>query len=398
MSAGLYIHIPFCSIQCGYCDFFTLQNRTDQFKPYLNSLSSELTMYSQDPRFRSLEFDTVFLGGGTPSLLDPADLSTLLDTIAGLFNIAAKSEITLEANPGLLSERQLRGFKAAGINRLSLGAQSFIRGELAFLDRDHTAADILSSIRAVRGAGFENISLDLIYGLPNQAAGEWQYNLEQAVQLEPDHISSYCLTFEPGTPLVTRVKQGKVEEPDDDVCAAMQLLALDYLCEHGYAQYEISNFARPGFESRHNLKYWNGLPYLGVGVSAHSFVLNTRFWNARNYKRYMDSLAGNSLPVVEAEVLTESQRQLERVFLGLRQRRGVSLRSFASDFGISFFERYARELAKHFSEESIDVKTGGELETGARKVEARYLAIEDGFLRLTRAGLPLCDGICAGFS
>jgi len=397
-SAGLYVHIPFCNIQCGYCDFFTLQNRKSQFQPYLNALTAELNLYADDDRFRELRFDTVFLGGGTPSLLNPTDIATLLAGVRKLFDVSPEAEITIEANPGTLDSVRLVDLKSAGVNRLSLGAQSFDAAELAFLDRDHSAADTDFCLAAARAAGYDNVSLDLIYGLPGQTISAWQDNLDAAVALAPDHLSVYCLTFEPRTPLMHRLRKGEVNKPEDASVSDMQLLTADYLEEHGYTRYEISNYAKPGFESRHNKKYWNGAPYLGVGASAHSFVAESRFWNVRNYKGYMDSLSQNELAIAGQEVLSREQRCLERIFLGLRQQKGLDLQLFRHEFGESLLDRYAAVMRKHFPDSGTQGASARELEEGARKVKGQYLLIEDGYLRLTREALPLCDSLCAEFA
>jgi len=357
-----------------------------------------LTLYAADDRFRKLMFDSIFIGGGTPSLLNPKDIAALLTTVRGLFEVATESEITIEANPGTLNQDILADLKAGGVNRLSLGAQSFDEAELAFLDRDHSAADTRSCMAAARAAGHENVSLDLIYGLPGQTTRAWRDNLRAAVALCPDHISAYCLTFEPGTPLTHRYRKGEVKMPPEESVREMQLLTSDYLDEAGYDRYEISNYAHPTFESRHNKKYWSGAPYLGIGVSAHSFVAGSRFWNVRNYKSYMERLSQSSLPVAEEEILSDGQRCLERIFLGLRQRCGVHLQHFRHEFGESLFDRYEAVMKKHFPAVQTTGALALEFEEGTRSIAGQYLVIEDGWLRLTREALPLCDSLCAEFA
>jgi len=392
-TAGLYIHIPFCDIKCGYCDFYTVTRRNPQIPSYLNALTKEIEIYSTDSFVKMLRFETIFLGGGTPSLLSAEQILSLLESIQTRLEFAKNPEVTLETNPNTVDLQKLEALLTSGVTRLSLGVQSFHPEELKFLDRDHGDKESVTTVQNARKAGFENISLDLIFGLPNQKLQFWEKNLERAVGLNPDHISAYNLTYEEGTPLTTRLRRKEIKILSDETQKQMLLTTIDFLRANGFEQYEISNFAKPGFESKHNRKYWNGSPYLGLGVSSHSFLNDRRFWNVRNMKSYISALTNGTLPIEGEEKLDLNQRALEKVYLGLRQRQGIDFKSFEAEIGISFFERYSVPLAKFFGFEF----RSEEITSGSRKLSGKFLEIENGFLRLTNEGIVLSDSICAEF-
>ncbi|NIR53178.1 radical SAM family heme chaperone HemW, partial [candidate division KSB1 bacterium] len=306
-------------------------------------------------------------------------------------------EITIETNPGTVDLDKLKAYREAGVNRLSLGMQSFQPEELFALDRIHTVEDAHSCYEDARKAGFENVSVDLIFALPNQPFENWQTTLTKAVALGPEHISAYNLSFESGTPLTKTLRRGEIAPCSVDVERKMYLHSIDYLQAHGYEQYEISNFAKPNRECVHNQKYWDGSPYLGLGASSHSFMDKRRFWNVRNLREYIELLNSQTLPIEGEETLDLEQKSFERVLLGLRQRRGVDLKSFENDLGFSFFEKYVQPLSKFFSCDFSDGMFASELSDGQRKIKSRLLEIEDGFLKLTKQGLLLNDSICAAF-
>lgn len=397
MDAGLYIHFPFCEIRCGYCDFFTLADREAQIPTYLLALEHEGVLYSANESIRNLQFSTLYLGGGTPSILSPDDFSRLLDTITSTFRFVDDVEITVEANPATLNQSKLRNYLAAGINRLSLGVQSFHDDELRFLERDHDAQQAQNAVLAARAAGFNNLSLDLIFSLPGQTLSRWRQSLDRAIELAPDHISTYNLTFEKGTPLTDDLMQGKIQQLPEETQRDMQLATFDVLSGHGFTCYEISNYARPGFESRHNQKYWDGSPYLGLGPSAHSYFPPRRFWNVRSLKGYLASLAEGKFPVAGEESISPESSAFEMIYLGLRRGSGLDLRQFEQATGRSIFDTYPRAMAKFF-DTSFDAPDDiRRLTTGRACLAAELLTISDGHLRLTREGLVLCDAVCAEF-
>lgn len=397
MTAGLYLHIPFCTIRCGYCDFYTVTNGRSAIPSYLEALKREVRILAQQDAVKNLNFATIYFGGGTPSLLAPQQIAALIDEMRSQLYFEDAVEITIEVNPGTVDLNQLQELHQVGVNRLSTGVQSFQENELKFLDRDHSTAQSVQCIKDARKAGFENINLDLIFGLPKQKVKTWQDNLRRAAELEPEHISAYNLTFEDGTPLTRQLKQGVFKRCPEESERAMQLAAIEILGDYGYPQYEISNYARPGFESRHNRKYWDGSPYLGLGASAHSLLGGKRVWNVRNYKLYTAQLIQNKLAIAGEEELGQDDVCFEHIFLGLRQRQGVHLREFENRTGVSFFEKYRQTVSKLFDCQFNDDELVSDLLLGKRNLKATLLEFENGFLRLTEPGILMCDTVCAEF-
>ena len=331
---GLYIHIPFCKSKCAYCDFYSLARSEDRMDAYVSVLQTSLRVAA--PQAAGCTVDTIYFGGGTPSFLGAARLRAVLETALDSYAVAPEAEITFEANPESARDvAALRTLRGAGFNRVSLGMQSADEQELRAVGRIHTARDTAEAVEAARKAGFDNLSLDLIYGLPSQTRERWRENLAAAVALTPEHLSCYGLKVEPGTPLYAR--RGSAALPDDDAQADMYLDAVEYLAAHGYAQYEISNFARPGRESRHNLKYWTLGEYLGFGPGAHSDFGGRRFAVARD----LDAFLVGKTAYSENAAVTPRERAAERVMLGLRLTRG-----FAAD-ELAGAETVLRECAAH---------------------------------------------------
>jgi len=313
---GLYIHIPFCKVKCAYCDFYSLARSEERMDAYAAALEASLRAAAS--KAAGYTVDTVYFGGGTPSYFGAPRLAALLETIFDCYDIASDAEITTEANPESARDTDaLRTLRGAGFNRISLGMQSADDAELRAVGRIHTAAGTAAAVDAARRAGFDNLSLDLIYGLPGQTRERWRENLAAAVALAPEHLSCYGLKAEPGTPLYAR--RDSVPLPDDDAQADMYLDAAAYLAEHGYAQYEISNFARPGRGSRHNLKYWTLGEYLGFGPGAHSDFGGRRFAVARD----LDAFLRGEITYSEDAPITPRERAAEHVMLGLRLIRGL---------------------------------------------------------------------------
>jgi oxygen-independent coproporphyrinogen-3 oxidase len=358
-SRAIYLHVPFCRRKCGYCSFVSCAGRESEIPAYVVALRREIA-----GRASGAAVPSIFFGGGTPSLLSVPRVETLLDTVHEHFVVAAHAEITLEANPGTVDEAYLGGLRRAGVNRLSLGAQRFEDSELTALGRLHSAAEARQAFTAARRAGFGNINLDLIYGLPGDSAAAWRTTLEAAVELKPEHLSLYPLTLEPDTPLGEAVAAGDVPAPDPDVAADQYELAEDCLEAAGYDHYEISNWARPARECRHNLVYWDNAPYLGFGVAAHSSVDGRRCANTNDLDEYL--AAGGLAPLALDERLDAETRRAETVILGLRQGRGIDLAATSGRLGT--------DVAGEYHAPFEDMTAAGLLE--------RY----DGRLRLTRRG------------
>lgn len=346
-SGGIYIHIPFCVNKCPYCDFYSITDLSLKSR-YVQALLKEMQFVPS----ASLTFDTLYLGGGTPSVFDPAEIEQVLETANAQFEILPDAEITLEVNPGTVTADSLKAYRAIGINRLNIGIQSFQDANLKFLGRIHSAKDASLALEWARQAGFDNVGIDLIYGLPRQTPGNWRFDLEHAVQLRPDHVSCYMLTCEPGTGLHKDLRCGRYQPLQDSKLRALFDLTRDFLEEHGYLHYEISNFARKTGEdvlsrmSRHNLKYWTFAPYLGLGAAAHSFIEPQRSWNYSDVKRYIRKLESGQRPVEETEVLTTEQLTTEAVYLGMRTIKGIDLAVFKQKFGLDFLQVFKETISE----------------------------------------------------
>jgi len=321
LSAGLYVHVPFCVRKCGYCAFYSVPSLALRTR-WLGALDREIARRAQP----NLACDSVFLGGGTPSLLEPGEVAGILHALRRSFRLLEGAEVTLEANPGTVDLGKLAGFLSAGVNRLSIGAQSFDDEDLEFLGRIHRSDDVRRGFEAARAAGFENVGLDLIYGLPVRDRDHWNCQMEQAAALGPEHLSCYALSFEEGTALGKLLAEGRIAPPEEEEARDLFLHTRRRLEELGYAFYEVSNFARSsGLRCRHNLKYWFGAPYLGFGPAAHSFQPPVRSWNAPDVEAYVSALEAAGDPPGGSEILTSAQRALECLFLGLRTVEGADL-------------------------------------------------------------------------
>jgi len=329
-SAALYVHVPFCLHKCPYCDFNAYSGLGRLIEPFVEALCREIAVYA------GLYVPTISFGGGTPSLLSGAQLTEVLDSCRSCLDIAPDAEISLEANPGTLDLPLLEAYREAGVNRLSFGAQSFHKSELRWLGRDHTAQQTRDAVAMAREAGFTNLSLDLIFGLPGQRASQWEASLQEALGLRTDHVSAYALTVEEGTPLGRRVASGRMLAPDSDMQADMYERAEDLLDEAGFVHYEISNWARPGYESRHNMTYWRNEPYVGVGPGAHSYFEGRRFSTVRSPGEYIRRVArphplplGEGIPagapIAEIEVVDPKTDLFDTLTQGLRLIAGVDL-------------------------------------------------------------------------
>ena len=322
--------------------------------------------------------DTIYFGGGTPSLLSPFQLETLLQALRDRFEVSSDAEVTMEMNPGTVTSETLAEFRTLGVNRASFGAQTFDDLELARLGRSHTSDDTRRTFRYLRDAGFDNVSLDLIAGLPGQTMAGWERNLRESFPLRPEHLSFYLLEVHKGTPLEKHISQGIQPRPDEDLAVEMYEVMLDHACEAGYEHYEISNLCLPGYESRHNSKYWTAAPYYGFGCSAHSYDAGFRRWaNERDLIRYMAMIEQNESPVVTRTELSQADRQAEAVFLGLRMMQGLSMSDYQQRFGEDLRKKHESDLT--------------------RFREAGLIAYAGDQLKLTRAGALLSNEVFSVF-
>ncbi len=350
-SAGIYVHIPFCDRKCRYCDFYS-ETDTQKIPLFLEALKKEMQLTSVP----DLKSDTLYIGGGTPSLLTPKQMGKIVDWAALCFNLGASSEMTLEINPATASTRDLQDYAAFGFNRINIGVQSFNDQNLAFLGRKHDSQQALAAVKAAKDAGFNNIGIDLIYGLPDQSVASWKKDLMQAIRLGPKHLSCYILTYEPHTPLYRDVEAGNVAPLSDLHTAELFRMTHNFLSAAGYEHYEISNFARGSrWRSVHNQKYWNFVPYIGLGPDAHSFKIPQRWWNHRSLDHYIEDVQKGVAPRSEEEELNEEQQMIEALFLGLRQSDGIQLETFQQNFHMDFKLYFHKALDRFEAEDWIDM-------------------------------------------
>jgi oxygen-independent coproporphyrinogen-3 oxidase len=319
--AGLYVHVPFCLTRCGYCDFNAYAGLSHLGPAYADALRQEADLYAQD--WAGVRVVSIYLGGGTPTTLSPEAIGDLVAALRERFDVAAHAEVTCEANPDTVDRPYLERLRAVGITRLSMGVQSFDPAVLASLERIHSADSARRAFADARAAGFDDVNLDFIYGAGGETPASWRQTLDEAADLGPDHLSCYALTIEPGTPLGHRVATGRIPFPDPDLQADLYDAACERLATAGYGHYEVSNWARAGHECLHNLGYWDGRPYLGLGAGAHSFRDGRRWWNVRLPQRYLDQVAAGSLPVEGQEHPDEEESGLERLLLSVRLARGI---------------------------------------------------------------------------
>ncbi len=331
---SLYIHIPFCIKKCIYCDFLSVPYDEETAAAYMDAVSRELDMRQREAQ----TLQTVYIGGGTPTTIPAPALAGLIRKIMDSFGMASYAEVTVESNPGTLDRDVVKELSDAGMNRLSIGVQSLDNDELKLLGRIHTVEDALRAIASARRANVENMSIDLIYGIPGQTHDVWLRTIGMALELSPAHISAYELTPEGATPLVDLISQRRLEKPDEDSTIRMYYSAIEKLNAGGYNHYEISNFAKPGFECRHNLNYWNRGDYIGIGAGAHSFVRGERIKNTGDIRKYIRTLLEGKLPEQESTVISRKDAIKETVFLGLRKTEGLDAGEFIEAFGVDLGE------------------------------------------------------------
>ena len=373
-AAGIYVHLPFCRRKCPYCDFYSTVGDAARRRGFVKALHREMALRAAP----ELAADSLYLGGGTPSLFTPELIAGIIGRARSDFGLTADAEITLEANPGTLSRQRLSAYRRAGVNRINIGGQSFDDRRLAFLGRIHSAAQVHRALDDARTAGFENIGIDLIYGLPGQSPAAWRTDLAAALAAAPAHLSCYMLTYAAGTPLAARRDRGALRPLDDAAVAALFETTAEVLTAGGFVHYEIANFARcadPPHWSRHNRKYWHRAPYLGFGPAAHSFDGTRRTWNAPLLDAYMQALSGGRRPPGGAERLTRDQHMIETIFLGLRQAAGIDIPAFEARFELQFMQLFGPEAAA--------------------MAEAGLATIDADRLRLTRSGWLVADAAAA---
>jgi len=373
MALSLYIHFPFCTNLCSYCDFYKVRHKIELEEKYFKALSTELHLAADtlDPDKRHIE--TIYIGGGTPSLLNLLNLENLLNQIKSKFSFETDYEFTLEINPESIDVDRLTALRELGVNRPVFGMQSFNTRLLKTLNRKHKLNDSFRAVYLARALGFDNFGIDMIFGLPQQTGKRLSDDLNQLVDLAPPHVSYYQLTIEQGTPLEKKISGGRLRLPADDMMAAMYLAVNVELKQHELHRYEVSSYARPGFECRHNMRYWEGGEYLGLGPSAHSFIDNRRFANSPDLKMYVEKLAKGHRPLVFDTDDVEA-RMAEAIMLGLRTTRGINRKDFRKRFGIPI-------------DRAIDTQNLRIL------AQADLVAPGKQYIKLTESGFPLADEI-----
>ena len=373
MQLGLYVHFPFCTNACSYCDFYKEKYEQNIEKEFFHALRIETELAADDPVIQNAEIVTIFIGGGTPSLVNPDLFADWLSLLKRYFIVGDNIEFTIECNPESITLEQIQVMRELGVNRPVFGIQSFNTELLRLLDRKHNPFHSQRAIYYANALGFRNFGVDMIFGLPGQTSKMLSKDLDQLLDLVPPHISFYQLTVEEGTPLARKVAQGKVRIPDQELLLAMYRGGVEQMSEYGYHRYEVSSFAQPGYECKHNLRYWEGGDFLGLGPSAHSFIQNQRFANCANVYEYISSLQSGKLPRCIDKSGNE-ERMTEAIMLGLRMSQGISRSAFAKRFGVSLEEKLDREQFKIL-------------------VESGHLIPDKGNLRLSDEGIYLADEI-----
>jgi oxygen-independent coproporphyrinogen-3 oxidase len=415
-TAGIYIHIPFCERKCTYCNFNTTDFFSDLAQRYISAIVQEVAYWGQNlccdkttidsnrvidntkltdqvshakplndghAKNEKLSVDTIFFGGGTPSIVEAEQVNDLIEACRNHFDVASDAEITIEINPATLSRAKMEGWRKAGVNRASVGVQSFIDAELVSLSRTHNTTQARATIESLREAGFDNISLDLIAGLPEQSKTNWQFNLREALKIRPEHLSLYLLEVKEGTQLFSQIKRGLRPQPDDDLAAEMYEMICDATAEAGYEHYEISNFAllSPGqkksLRAKHNMKYWTDAPFYGLGCGAHSYDGRMRWVNTLKTEDYIEQVATQGQAINERRLLDDTQRATEAIFMALRVSEGINLEEFRAAYGLDILEAYGAELE--------------------RLAEAELIEITDHRLRLTARGRLLSNEVFMTF-
>lgn len=354
---GLYIHIPFCVKKCKYCDFNSFKLNVDEKRKYLNSLKREMELYKENLEDKSI--DSVFVGGGTPSILNEEEIKILFQNIKNNFQIKDSAEITMECNPGTLTLNKLKAMKECGVNRLSIGLQAVQNNHLEYIGRVHTYEEFEKNYYQAKEVGFKNINIDLMYALPNQSKEDWMESLEKVVNLNPTHISAYSLILEENTELFNMYEKHEFKLLDEDTDIEMYEYTINYLKSNGYNQYEISNYAKKGFECKHNILYWKCENYVGLGVSASGFLNETRYNNLCELDKYENIIRSGKKPIEWEEKLSIKDEIEESIFLGLRMNEGIKFKDFYEKYNLNFEEEYKNEIDKLKKMELIETKDEG---------------------------------------
>ncbi|MEZ4798478.1 MAG: radical SAM family heme chaperone HemW [Flavobacteriales bacterium] len=371
--AGIYLHIPFCKQACHYCDFHFSTN-VSRKSEMVEAICRELEMKASSG---NEPIETIYFGGGTPSLLSDSELTRIFQTIEKHFEIHSNAEITLEANPDDLSAEKIRQLSGTPINRLSIGIQSFYNEDLKFMNRAHNANEADRCVKHAQDIGLENITIDLIYAIPGLSSERWINNIQKAIALQVPHISSYCMTIEPKTVFGNREQKGLLQQSPDELSLEQYLILSNELKNSNFFHYEVSNFAKKGFESKHNTAYWNGVPYIGVGPSAHSFDgKNRRKWNISNNALYLKKIASNE-PFFEEEVLSNSERYNETIMTGFRTAKGIDLNEISTKFEVNIKKEFSEEIGKY--------------------IRNQWMLLDGDNLRLTEEGFFRGDSISSDF-
>jgi len=378
---GIYIHIPFCDTKCGYCDFYSITDHSSRYK-FLEALLKEIRFYkTNQEKFTNLnkaEFDTIYFGGGTPSLLTEAELAAIFEELYKHFTFSENCEITLEANPGTINKEKFQFYKKAGINRLSVGIQSFKDDELKFLGRIHDSAQAIKTVEFAQNEGFDNISIDLIFATPNQTLDDWLFSLDKGISLNTQHVSAYNLIFEEGTPFYKKLIRGQIFDKTETEQEKFYAETMNVFEKAGFKQYEISSYARSQKHfSRHNYKYWDHTNYLSFGPSAHSYWEKKRWSNARSLAKYIKNLNEGKSVLDLSEKLDRNTLIFEKIMLGLRTEEGINLTEFETNFEESFIYKHS----------SINEKL----------IDNGFAEIDNDFFKLTRKGIMICDEIIGEF-
>ncbi|MEW6127686.1 MAG: radical SAM family heme chaperone HemW [Acidobacteriota bacterium] len=394
-TAGIYIHIPFCERKCTYCNFNTTDFFADLAARYIEAVNQEINYWgaklsAEKSRLEAtheftgdkLAVDTIFFGGGTPSIVEAEQLASIIDSARQAFAVASDAEITIEINPATFTRQKIAGWLRGGINRASVGVQSFIDTELAGLSRTHNTAQVRQTVEALRQAGFNNLSLDLIAGLPAQSKQDWAFNLLEALKLRPEHLSLYLLEVKESTQLYAQIKRGLVPQPDEDLAGEMYEMISEATQQAGYEHYEISNFALisdlpKSYRAKHNVKYWTGAPFYGIGCGAHSYDGRARWVNRLKTESYIEAIVARGHAINDRRELSHEERAADAIFMGLRLAEGINLESFQKDYGVDILERYADELP--------------------RLLDAELLRIENRCLMLTARGRLLSNEVFMTF-
>lgn len=351
--AGIYIHIPFCKTRCIYCGFYST-TLLDMRNEYIDAVCREMKLRKN---YLNKPISTIYLGGGTPSMLDEENLNKLFLYINNVYSVNANAEVTMECNPDDVTPEFANIISRLPINRVSMGAQTFSDKRLALLHRRHNAGEVSKAVMLLRKVGIHNISIDLMFGFPNESLEQWKEDILAALALNVEHISAYSLMYEEGTPLWNMLKSGKIEEIDDDLSIAMYNELVSQLTASGYEHYEISNFAKPGFRSRHNSSYWHQVPYIGLGAAAHSFDMKSRQWNVADVRKYIKSINCNIIPM-ERETLDKDTIMNDIITTALRTSDGIDLKKVENMLGSEYSNQVVKNAAKHIDEGLLELKGG----------------------------------------